>query len=295
MFADFWTEIVSTDLLSSFELRIIAVILKQLNFQIWMVIDYHSIAQKLNLPETEVTKVIQKLIDYKIIECKGDCLPQICSRYRLNSNFGGHKSIYWVFASGIDWQAFLNSFQKLQKKLALIIRAIKNPSSGTLVIQIEVSALANRAEVEQCLKYEYDLELEALKAKYRLKHNEREIAIHQQHSANLFKIIESIVKTTNTCDQITDTKALPPIESRKQNLSHNHILNPGEAAQSYVPIVPMPKETLADAVVETEKLSKQLDLTKVEHLKVLDDDVDTQAQGSFLQSKIKARLNKHCY
>ena len=297
LFADFWTEIVSTDLLSSFELRIIAVILKQLNFKIWMVIDYKSIAKKLNLAETEVTQVIQKLIDYEIIECKGDCLKQSYYRYRLNSNFGWNKSIYWVFSDGIDWQAFLNSFQKLQKKFDLIIRAIENKSSGTLVIQIEVSALANRAEVEKCLKREYNLELNALEEKYRSKHNKREIAVNQQNNTNLLKIIESIVKTTNNCNHITDSKAeaRPPIELAQQNLNHNNSINQEEETKNYSPIVSKQKQTLEEAVAEQEQLSNQSDVAKVDKKVVLDDVVDTQDERSFLKSKIKARLNKHCH
>ena len=136
MFTDFWTQIVSNDLLSSFELRIITVILKRLNFTIWMTIDYESITKKLDLDETEVTKVVQKLISYQIIECKGDSVKQDYCRYRLNSNFGWNKSIEWIFTDGIDWQAFLISFQKLQSKFELTIKAIENQAGGTLFIRL---------------------------------------------------------------------------------------------------------------------------------------------------------------
>lgn len=296
MFADFWTEIVSTDLLSSFELRIITVILQQLNFKLWMVIDYDSIAKRLNLDETEVTEVVQKLISYKIVECKEDSVKQRCYKYRLNSSFGWNKSVYWVFSDGIDWQAFLNSFQKLQRKFELIIRAIENKSSGILVIHIEVSALANRTEVEKCLKCEYNLELEALEEKYRINHKDREIAIHQQNSTNLLKIIELIVNASNTFHNIADIKTSPQNESVKLNPSYNKIINRGEKAKNTPPIAPKQKQTLAEAVAEKEKLSKQLDLTEVDQVdKELDDRVDTQDEGSFLKRKIKARLDKHCH
>ena len=275
MFADFWTEIVSTNLLSSFELRIIAVILKQLNFDIWMVIDCKSIAKQLNLDEIEVAKVVQKLIKHKIIEYKGESVKPSCYRYRLNSNFGWKKSFDWVFPDGIDWQAFLTSFQKLQRKFELKIRAIENKSGGILVVHLEVSALANRTEVAQCLKHEYKVKLKALKETYRIKHSNQEIASHQQNSTNLLKIIELIVNTNNNLHNRVDIKAIPQSESVKLNLSHNNINNQGKTAKNSLPITPKQKQTLAEAVAEREKLSKQLDLTKVERISKVDDSVDT--------------------
>lgn len=296
MFAEFWTQILSTDSLSSFELRIIAEILKRLNFENWMVIDSQNIAKKLNLDETEVTEVVQKLIGYQILECKGECVKQSCYRYRLNSNFGWNKSFGWVFADGIDWQAFLTSFQKLQRKFELTIRAIENKSNGTLVIHLGISALANLTEVKKCLKHEYNAEIETLKEKYRIKYNDKEIAIHQQNSANLLKIIELIVKTSKTLHNIVESKALPQNKPVKQNLDYNNTVNQRETAENHLQTAPKQKQTLAEAVAERGKSSKQPDLTEADKMTYLDDNyVDNQDESSFLKRKIKARLNKHCH
>lgn len=295
MFTDFWTQIVSNDLLSSFELRIITVILKRLNFTIWMTIDYESITKKLDLDETEVTKVVQKLISYQIIECKGDSVKQDYCRYRLNSNFGWNKSIEWIFTDGIDWQAFLISFQKLQSKFELTIKAIENQAGGTLFIRLEVSALANRTEVEKCLKHEYQVELEALKKKYKIKYNDQEIAINQHNNANLLKVIELIVNTSKPLHNVVNLEALPKSESRKLVLNENNISNQRDTATNSPQISPQQKQTLVEALAEKEKLSQQPDLTKVNKTAYLDDYTDTQDQGSFLKSKIRARLNKHSY
>lgn len=295
MFTDFWTQIVSTDLLSSFELRIIAVILKRLNFRIWMTIDYESITKKLDLDETEVKKVVQKLIIYQIVECKGDSVQQDYYRYRLNRNFGWNKPIDWIFADGIDWQAFLISFQKLQNKFKLIIKAIENQSEGNLIIRLEISAFANRVEVERCLKHEYQVELEALKKKYKIKYNDQELAINRHNNANLLKVIKLIVNTSNPLDNIVNIEAIPKGESRKLVLKEKNISNQRDTAINYPQISSQQKQTLVEAVAEKEKLSQQLDLTKVSKTAYLDDYIDTQDQGSFLKSKIRARLNKHSY
>ncbi|MDJ0635503.1 MAG: hypothetical protein QNJ34_20105, partial [Xenococcaceae cyanobacterium MO_188.B29] len=246
-----------------------------MNFEIWMVIDCKSIAKQLNLDETEVKGVVQKLIKHKIIECKGESAKPSFYRYRLNSNFGWKKSFDWVFPNGIDWRAFLTSFQKLQSKFELRIKAIENKSGGILVVHLEVSALANRPEVEQCLKHEYKVELEALKEKYRIKHNNQEIAIDQQNSANLLKIIKLIVKTNNNLHNRVDIKDKPQSESVKRNLSHKKTNSKGKKVENSLPTAPKRKQTLAEAVAEREKLSKQPNLTRVEKIAQVDDSVNT--------------------
>ncbi|MGK7934688.1 MAG: hypothetical protein AB4206_02605 [Xenococcaceae cyanobacterium] len=241
-----------------------------------MVIDYKSIAKQLNLDETEVKGVVQKLIKHKIIEYKGDSVKPSFYRYRLNSNFGWKKSFDWIFPNGIDWQAFLTSFQKLQRKFELRIKAIENKSGGILVIHLEVSALANRTEVQQRLKHEYKVELKDLQETYRIKHSNQEIAIHQQNSTNLLKIIELIVNTNNNLHNRVDIKAKPQSESVKPNLSHNNITNQGKTTKNSPPIAPKRKQTLAEAVAEREKLSKQLDSTEVDRIVKVDDSIATQ-------------------
>lgn len=156
MFADFWTQLVAKNRLSSFELRIISILLKRLNFENWSALDYEGIAKQLSLEKAEVVKVVKKLIGYQVIEFKGDFVEQNCARYRLNRNFGWKKTIDWVFVDGINWQAFLNSFQKRQSRYELVIQAIENKPGEILVIHLEISALANPIEVKNYLKYRYD-------------------------------------------------------------------------------------------------------------------------------------------
>lgn len=299
MFADFWTQLVSTNLLSSFELRIIAVLLKQLNFERWMAIDYITIAEKLNLDKAEVLEVIKKLIGYQIIEYKKDSVEQSYYRYRLNSNFGWKKTIDLVFADGIDWQAFLNSFQKLQSEYELAIQAIENKSGNILVVHLEVSALANRTEVEKCLKHRYDLELQALNANYRLE----EIRIHQRNSANILNMIELMVNTNRTLHHIADTKPQSESQSKSRPLTADSTLTINESiskaypakTKNNPPITTKLKQTLAEAVAEQEKLLKQSDSIKVDNVAYIDDYADTSTKPVSRKRRIKTRLNKHCH
>ncbi len=69
-----------------------------------------------------------------------------------------------IFSNGIDWKAFLASFQKLQVECGgeeLSIQAIENKNDGTFVIRVNVPPDANKVEIEKYLKREYELELKA--------------------------------------------------------------------------------------------------------------------------------------
>ncbi|MBW4455293.1 MAG: pentapeptide repeat-containing protein [Nostoc indistinguendum CM1-VF10] len=70
-----------------------------------------------------------------------------------------------IFRNGIDWQAFLTSYQKLQIESGgeeLSIQAIENKNDGTFVIRVNVPLDGNKSEIEKYLKREYELQVKAL-------------------------------------------------------------------------------------------------------------------------------------
>ncbi|GAB4536089.1 MAG: hypothetical protein Tsb0014_23560 [Pleurocapsa sp.] len=100
-----------------------------------------------------------------------------------------------VFSNGINWQAFLHSFQKLQIECnseELAIQAIEKKSSESLVIRVEVPSDANKSEIEKYLENEYQLELQSIEEKYKLQlcAKEEKINLYHQQNTNLFRIIE---------------------------------------------------------------------------------------------------------
>lgn len=74
-----------------------------------------------------------------------------------------------IFSEGIEWTAFLESFQQLQaevKSEELSIQAIEKKSGGAFVIRLEVPKEANKAEIEKCIKQEYNAKLKVIEASY---------------------------------------------------------------------------------------------------------------------------------
>ncbi|MEM7760114.1 MAG: pentapeptide repeat-containing protein [Cyanobacteria bacterium P01_A01_bin.40] len=74
-----------------------------------------------------------------------------------------------IFSEGIEWTAFLESFQQLQaevKSEELSIQAIEKKSGGAFVIRLEVPREANKAEIEKYIKQEYDAKLTVIEANY---------------------------------------------------------------------------------------------------------------------------------
>ena len=100
-----------------------------------------------------------------------------------------------IFSDGINWQAFLHSFQKLQIEChseELTIQAIEKKSGGAFVIRVEVPSDVNKAEIEKYLENEYQLKLKSIEEKYKLQlgTKDEQINIYRQHNTDLLEIIK---------------------------------------------------------------------------------------------------------
>ncbi|ODH00655.1 hypothetical protein A4S05_32260 [Nostoc sp. KVJ20] len=100
-----------------------------------------------------------------------------------------------IFADGIDWKAFLLSFQELQAEYGeenLSVQAIEKKSGGAFVIRLEVPPEANKADIESQAKALYEIQLKALEARYHaeLQAKNEQIVIYLQQNATLEKVID---------------------------------------------------------------------------------------------------------
>ena len=71
------------------------------------------------------------------------------------------ETVNLYFEDGIDWQAFLVSFNKLQVEYdsnKLSINSFENKGNGAFIIKVNVPEGANKAEIEKYLKKQYQLE-----------------------------------------------------------------------------------------------------------------------------------------
>ena len=99
-----------------------------------------------------------------------------------------------IFTDGIDWKAFLLSFQELQAEYGeedLSVQAIEKKSGGAFVIRLEVPLEANKAEIEHQAKALYEIQLKGLEARYHaeLQAKDEQIVIYRQQNATLENVI----------------------------------------------------------------------------------------------------------
>jgi hypothetical protein len=154
-----------------------------------------------------------------------------------------------IFSDGIDWQVFLDSFEKLQVECnsdELAIQAIEKKPDGTLVIRVEVPPDADKAEVEKNLKQE-------LNAK------DNEIEIYKQKSTDLLDIISTLagrpinISQTQGNNMAGDRNIQMGSGNYNERIEGSYIQGNYYAAEQ--------KQTLAEAAAEIQRLLKQLEET----------------------------------
>ena len=178
-----------------------------------------------------------------------------------------------IFSDGIDWQAFLVSFQKLQVECGsseLAIQAIEKKSGGAFVVRVEVPADANKAEIEKYLKGEYEYQLQAIEEKYTLELNfkNEQLVTYRQHNTDLMEIIK--LKASQPIQNIIDVTARAESDmSDTFKIDQSGATNPNVAvakdnAKQQVNITNLTseqKQNLAQAAKEIQQLLKQLSQT----------------------------------
>ena len=138
------------------------------------------------------------------------------------------ETVELLFRNGIDWQAFLNAFQKLHVRCGsneVSIQAFESKSDGTLIIRLNVPPNANKAEFENYLRREYEYELKLIDKDYRyhLQANYDQIAAYRQQNANLTEIVKLMAcRTINVAartlvEQKSLSEVATPVQPNVQN------------------------------------------------------------------------------
>lgn len=108
-----------------------------------------------------------------------------------------------IFSDGIDWKAFLDSFQALQIEagnIELSILAVEQKLNGSLVVKVGIPAsLDDKAEIEKAFFRKYKKALKARTEEYRkllsvkdeeIKNKDSEIKLYRQHNTDLKEILK---------------------------------------------------------------------------------------------------------
>jgi uncharacterized protein YjbI with pentapeptide repeats len=150
-----------------------------------------------------------------------------------------------IFSDGIDWRAFLTSFQKLQIECGndeLFIEKFENKGNGAFVIRVNVPPGAEKAEIEKYLKNQYQLEA-------KLEAQGRELA-------NLYEITKLLASRPIHISQTQGNNMAGDRNIQIDNGNYNERIEGDYIQGNYYSSEQ--KQTLAEAAAEIQKLLKQL-------------------------------------
>jgi uncharacterized protein YjbI with pentapeptide repeats len=160
-----------------------------------------------------------------------------------------------IFADGIDWQAFFQSFQELRSQYDdenLSIQAIEKKSGGAFVIRLEVSSEADKAAIELQMKEFYSEKLRLIESTYQaqLQMQGENLEHERKRNSQLMRVVEVMAENTgpkydlrnanigNLADTVKDN-------ARQQTNQYNY-----ESPE---------KQSLAEAATEIQRLLKVLE------------------------------------
>ncbi|NEP17909.1 MAG: hypothetical protein F6J97_13560 [Leptolyngbya sp. SIO4C1] len=115
-----------------------------------------------------------------------------------------------IFRDGIDWRAFLETFQNIQvqhEDANLEIQSIENKGDGVMVVRLNASPAADKPAIHQAFKQGYQKALVAAERKYKailqdreIQHKAEIIEIHRQQNTDMTRITELLAQRSTTID-----------------------------------------------------------------------------------------------
>ena len=172
------------------------------------------------------------------------------------------------FEDGIDWQAFLVSFNKLQIECGsdeLSINSFENKGNGAFVIRVNVPDGVDKAEIEKYLKKQYQLEAT--------------VEAQQRELTNLYKVTELLAgRTINVTNQASGNT----YNTEKAGIVHNEGDISGNAKIAAV-INEAAQQDLTQAAAEIQQLLEQL---------AKDNPTETTAEKMMVGAKVVEEIEK---
>ena len=172
-----------------------------------------------------------------------------------------------IFSNGIDWQAFLFSFEKIQVKtgiLELSIQTMENKNDGTLVIRLSVPNEVNKIDIEHSLKREYEHQLKAIDKiyRYQLQATYEEIATYRHQSIDLIEIVKVMASRTINVEtkHLIDRRSVSDAAAKIQKLLQ-------QLEQTYPTNTPLEKQIVVTEVIKHIESNPTLKMRVVEALK----------------------------
>ena len=174
------------------------------------------------------------------------------------------ETVNLYFGEGIDWQVFLNSFQKLQEEERIkiadgereipIVQGIENTGDGSFVIKVGVSPDTDKGEWEKSFWQKYQPMLEAKEEQINFFREEltikrQELQDKHQENTKLMGIIETMAEKESSKFNFINPSITGGVADKFEGI---HM---GGDIHNYAP---EQKQSLAEAAAEIQQLLDQL-------------------------------------
>lgn len=130
-----------------------------------------------------------------------------------------------IFRNGIDWKAFVLSFNAVQAKnegTELSLQSIENKGDGVVVARLNVSEDADKEKIHSDFMQSYELALKAVEETYKAKLNakDEQIEIYRQKSSEMKEIVSLLANRPINVDvkAIADSKSMNESTDQSRNL-----------------------------------------------------------------------------
>ena len=156
-----------------------------------------------------------------------------------------------IFQNGIDWKAFIQTFNQIQVQHAdaeLAVQSIENKGDGVVVVKLHAAPGADKPAIHQSFREIYQIAFAEAEKTYKaqLHAKEREIQIYHQQSANMQEVIKLLAQRPINVDvkATAESKAMQGNDnSRTVNIGGNPINSiiqsgDGNIAQQHITLPP---------------------------------------------------------
>ncbi|HEY9627562.1 MAG TPA: pentapeptide repeat-containing protein [Coleofasciculaceae cyanobacterium] len=142
-----------------------------------------------------------------------------------------------IFLNGIEWAAFLTSFQKLQVEIEgaeIAIQSIEKKSDGVFIVRVSAPPNLNKKHIEKYLKNEYRQALAQINHKYQyhLKVKDEQIEAYRHQNTNLTEVMKIMASQEIQFQSIAITEHQYMSEVSKYDLRGSSIGNFADTVQA---------------------------------------------------------------
>ncbi|MGB3404174.1 MAG: pentapeptide repeat-containing protein [Microcoleaceae cyanobacterium] len=208
------------------------------------------------------------------------------------------ETIDLIFRNGIDWQAFLKSYEQLKVEAGgdfFPVQSIENRDDGSFIVKLKSPIGTDKEATEKFFEERYQQELKIIEEKYRIQLEAKEeiIEIHKKQNTDILELAK--LAASQPINVAMTNNNLETFHNNQQgaNIANNANIvkdNARQQAKQYN-YAPEQKQSLAEAAAEIQQLLDQLSQTyspEEAEQKVAEDLANKAKQDPSFKEKLKS-------